>query len=702
MLAQRRDDATDLPTLRLAPDAYGALDSALAHEWVVTNGLGGYAMGTLAGATTRCYHGYLIAAPRTPQERVALVTKLDEQVTLASGEQIALGTNEYADGTIDPRGFERMTGFALEGLIPCFSFRLADGLTLEKRVWMEHGANVTFVHYRLVAAPDADEAARAPLTLRVQPFLVWRDHHASQQGNPDWHFALETGPAWCSARATPSADICRLTAGPAARFAPSGLWYWHVEHRAERARGLPAEEDVYLPGDFTLHLAPGATGSLVLSMGDATGALPDSAQPGGADHEAVVALALARERERERRLLAQAGAHNDLTRRLTVAADQFIVGRRPAPALPAIGERDPAVTVIAGYPWFTEWGRDTMIALPGLTLATGRVAEARSLLRGFIAFMSQGMIPNRFPDTLGAAPEYNTVDATLWLFHALDAYLSVSGDWPLLAELFAALDSSIDWHIRGTRYGIGVDPGDGLLRAGAPGVQLTWMDARLGDWVVTPRWGKPVEVCALWYRALRLMAGWAERLGRDAAPYTALAAEAQANFAARFWYAAGGYFYDVIDVAGEPGTVDAALRPNQVVALAVAPELASAEQARSALMVVERELLTPLGLRTLAPTDPAFHGVYGGDQRSRDGAYHQGTGWPWLLGAYADARAHAFPEEDAAATRTRLLGPLQAHLREAGVGSISEIAWGAAPFTPDGCPAQAWSVAEALRLAKAR
>ncbi len=720
-MAEQRDDAINLPTLALTPDAYETLDVALAHEWLVTNGLGGYAMGTLAGATTRCYHGYLIAAPRTPQERVALVTKLDEQVTLADGQQIALGTNEYADGTIDPRGFERLAGFALEGLVPCFSLRLVAGLTLEKRLWMAYDANVTFVQYRLIATSDAAEALRAPLTLRLQPYLVWRDHHASQRGNPDWRFALESGPAWCVACATPAADPCRLTAGPAARFEASGLWYWHVEHRVERARGLPAEEDVYVPGVFTVTLAPDETASLVLSVGDATGALPDGAQPGGADHEALVAQALMRERERERRLLSQAdfqtdsqgGAQNDLARRLTLAADQFIVGRRPAPATPAGGAADPAVTVIAGYPWFTDWGRDTMIALPGLTLAAGRLAEARGLLRGFVAFMSQGMIPNRFPDqatliphfsadvanAASGAPEYNTVDATLWLFHALDAYLTASGDWPLLAEMFDALDSSIDWYIRGTRYGISVDAGDGLLRAGAPGVQLTWMDARVGDWVVTPRWGKPVEISALWYRALRLMAGWAERLGRDADPYASLAAEAQASFAARFWYATGGYFADVVDVAGEPGRVDASLRPNQVLALAVAPELASAEQARSALVVVERELLTPLGLRTLSPDDPAFQGTYGGDQRSRDAAYHQGTAWPWLLGAYADARAHAFPEEDAAATRARLLAPLKAHLRVAGVGSISEIACGATPFTPAGCPEQAWSVAEALRLA---
>ncbi len=694
-MAEQRDDASTLPLLRLAPDAFKTLDAALSHEWLVTNGMGGYAMGTVAGATTRCYHAYLIATPRAPQERVALVTKIDEQVTLDDGTTLALGTDEYADGTISPSGFTYVSGFTLDGSIPCITFDLGGGLTLEKRLWMEHGVNLTYVQYHLVGSGSA------PVMLRLSPYLVCRDHHASQQGNPDWHFALETGPAFCVARATPTSDACRLTAGPAAQFTPSGEWYWHVEHRVERSRGLIAEEDVYLPGDFTATLAPGETLSLGLSVDDATGALPGGVSLGGADHEAQVAQALDRERARQRLLLAQAGAQGDFIQRLTLAADQFIVGRRPAPVTPPGEPADPAVTVIAGYPWFTDWGRDTMIALPGLTLATGRPSEARGLLRGFVAHMSQGMIPNRFPDNASDEPEYNTVDATLWLFHALDAYLTATSDWPLLALLFDTLDTSIDWHIRGTRYGIGVDGADGLLRAGAPGLQLTWMDAKVGDWVVTPRHGKPIEINALWYRALRLMATWAARLNRDASPYAALASEAQSHFAARYWYAAGGYFADVVDVEGVAGQIDTSLRPNQVLALAVAPDLVSNEQARSALTVVERELLTPLGLRTLAPDDPNFIGTYGGDQRSRDGAYHQGTVWPWLIGAYADARAHAFPEEDAAAMRARLVAPLEAHLMTAGVGSISEIAWGASPFTPDGCPAQAWSVSEALRLARA-
>ncbi|MGH2503002.1 MAG: amylo-alpha-1,6-glucosidase, partial [Ktedonobacterales bacterium] len=398
-----------------------------------------------------------------------------------------------------------------------------------------------------------------------------------------------------------------------------------------------------------------------------------------------VAAAYQREHARQRALLAAADQPDAFTSRLTLAADQFIVGRRPPPVQAPDTASDPAVTVFAGYPWFTDWGRDSMIALPGLLLQTGRLSEARGLLRGFAGFMSQGMIPNRFPDSASAPPEYNTVDATLWLFHALDRYLAAGGDWSLVEELFPALDSVIAWHVCGTRYGIMVDPADGLLRAGADGVQLTWMDAKVDDWVVTPRRGKPVEINALWYHALTLIAGWARHIGRsedDIAVYDALAAQARASFASRFWYPAGGYLYDVVDVDGQVGAADASLRPNQILALAVAPDLLSAEQGRSSIEAASKALLTPLGLRTLAPDDPAYHGQYGGDRRARDAAYHQGTAWPWLLGAYADARAAFFPEEDARALRASLLAPLQAHLLVAGIGSISEITAGDAPFTP--------------------
>jgi len=420
--------------------------------------------------------------------------------------------------------------------------------------------------------------------------------------------------------------------------------------------------------------------------------------------------------------------NQSLTQRLILAADQFLVARtQPPSTLPCAGvgaDADfPGETVIAGYPWFTDWGRDTMIALPGLTLATGRHAEARDLLRGFLAEMKQGLIPNRFPDGPARAapksnPEYNTADATLWLFHALDAYLTATGDWSLLSEVFDALADSVAWHERGTLYGIGVDPTDGLLRAGEPGVQLTWMDAKAGDWVVTPRNGKTIEINALWSRALTLMSEWARRLARDPTRYDALRTQVEANFLRRFWYAAGGYLYDVVDVDGVPGKVDWSLRPNQVIALAVAPTLIPRDRARSVLTLVARELVTPLGLRTLAPSDPRFIGVYGGDQRARDAAYHQGTVWPWLLGHYADAHAIFFGEATLAeaiaqgvaaddigeqaerAWRAALLAPFRTSIREGGIGSVSEITEGAAPFALRGCPAQAWSVAELLRIAR--
>lgn len=686
----------------------GSIDQALAREWLVTNGAGGYAMGSIAGATTRVYHGYLIAAPHAPQERVALVTQLNEAVTLDSGAIIPLGVCECAKGDFGPQGYSHLAGLALDGLIPHFTFQLTPEQTLEKRVWMEHGADITYVQYRYLATGQSSPAA---IQLRVEPFCVCRDHHASQHGSPDWRFAVEplatqtdVAPNGCVVQARPDAPACRMSGG--GQFEPTGEWRWGVEHRAERERGLDAEEDVYIPGAFTFTLRPGATASLVLSAGAQAPASPDDAIPSGADHEAIVEAALQRERARQRELLRQAGEpESDVIRRLTIAADQFIVGRRPLPIHAPSPATDSAVTIIAGYPWFTDWGRDTMIALPGLMLANGRYAEARGVLRGFAAFMSQGMIPNRFPDSADAPPEYNTVDATLWLFHALDRYLDVTGDWPLLAELFPALDSVIDWHVRGTRYGIQLDAADGLLSAGAEGVQLTWMDAKVDGWVVTPRRGKPVEINALWYHALTLMSGWARRLERDAgdaAVYDALAAHTKASFASRFWYPAGRYLYDVVDADGQRGKMDWSLRPNQVLALAVAPELLSREQGRSALLAIERTLLTPLGLRTLAPSDPAFQGHYGGDRRARDAAYHQGTIWPWLIGPYADARAHFFPEEDARATRAMLLAPIEASLHEAGIGTISEIASGAPPFTLAGCPAQAWSVAEALRLARER
>jgi predicted glycogen debranching enzyme len=425
---------------------------------------------------------------------------------------------------------------------------------------------------------------------------------------------------------------------------------------------------------------------------------------GGPQHEENVAQALAHHQRRTRQLLAVADrSTTDLPEcdpvraRLVVAADQFIVAR-PEYTEDATGNRRLRLspdrkTIIAGYPWFTDWGRDSMIALPGLLLATGRYSEARGLLKAFASFTHEGLIPNRFPDS-GEAPEYNTADATLWMFYAIARYLAATGDQTLLKELFPKLSEIIAWHIRGTAYGIGIDAADGLLHAGAPGLQLTWMDAKVGDWVVTPRRGKPVEVNALWYCALTYMEAWAVRLSTDATQYGQLRSQVQQNFASRFWYEDGGYLYDVIDVEGVTGQNDASLRPNQLFAASLTNNLLSEAQTRSMLQQVTDYLLTPVGLRSLSPIDPAYRNHFNGNRQQRDAAYHQGTVWQWLIGPYIDVYLYVY--KDRKALRP-LLRPLIERLWAACMGTISEVAEPEPPFTPGGCFAQAWSVAELLR-----
>jgi predicted glycogen debranching enzyme len=464
-------------------------------------------------------------------------------------------------------------------------------------------------------------------------------------------------------------------------FNASPEWYWGFHHRAEEARGRDAREDLFRPGVFRAQLNPAQTVALVVTAETRT---PDAQ-----------ALSLKRDQERRRALLQAAPAlAPPWIRRLTLAADQFIA-RRAGPD----GELS-GTTVIAGYPWFGDWGRDTMIALPGLTLATGRSADAGSILRTFAAHVSKGMLPNRFPDA-GSAPEYNTVDATLWYFHAIAAYLEETGDQPLLRELYPTLTEIIDWHRRGTRYSIHMDPADGLLYAGESGVQLTWMDAKVGDWVVTPRIGKAVEINALWHYALASMAAWARKLGegRAAADYEQTAQRVGTAFSESFWFEEGGYLYDVIDTPdGIPDAhgrrVDRSLRPNQLFAVSLGTGLLDAGRARAVVEVCARELLTPVGLRSLAPGDPKYTGRYVGGPTERDAAYHQGTVWSWLLGPFALAHHRVYGD---AAHAHALLAGLAAHLDEACFGTISEILDGSLPHTPRGCFAQAWSVSETLR-----
>jgi predicted glycogen debranching enzyme len=642
--------------------------AALEHEWLVTNGLGGFACGTVAQANTRRYHGLLVAALRPPVERTLMLAKVDATVR-AGGRLSQLGCNEFADGTLAPRGFELLSDFRLERGIPVWTFALQDTL-LEQCVWMPHARNTVCLQLTL-------RHARGPLELELVPLCTYRDYHGNTRGG----WTLDVTPEACG---------CMVTAYPGARpyhlyvdrgrFHSRPDWYWKFLHREEIKRGLDAVEDLFRPGLFEAQLSPGETLTLIAT------AEPHSRQPVSIDEEL---------RRRQRLLGAVPEEAPHWIRRLSLAADSFLVRRGGTE-----GTASPGTTVIAGYPWFSDWGRDTMIALPGLTLYTGRAEAAAAILRTFAEHASQGMLPNRFPDD-GTAPEYNTADATLWYFHALGAYLDATRDRALLKELYPTLKDIIHWHRKGTRYGIHADPADGLLHVGEAGVQLTWMDAKVGDWVVTPRTGKPVEINALWHLVLSSMGRWAPLFGDAvaAADYRRSADQIAHAFAQAFWYEDGGYLYDVIDCENSGSTsgasrVDRSLRPNQVLALSLGTGLLDARRARSVLEVCARELLTPVGLRSLAPGEQSYVGEYRGSPLQRDGAYHQGTVWSWLLGPFALAHYQAYGD---AAQALALLAGLAPHLDEACLGTISEIFDGNGPHAPRGCFAQAWSVGETLR-----
>jgi len=663
-----------LPVTELGRSELDKFERAAEREWLLTNGLGGFAAGTVAGACTRRYHGLLVAALQPPAQRTVLVAKV-ETVARYGGASYGLSANEYGDGTVEPRGFEHLDAFRLEGSLPVWEYTLGDAL-LEQRIVMVYGENTTAVSFTLLRGS-------LPLTLELNPLCTYRDFHSHGHG-AGWMPRSTAVEGGCEIEAFDGARPYRLLLDHGT-FVPAPAWYWNVRHRAETARGLDDTEDLFSPGKFSVKLVPGETVTLWLTT----------------EHLAPIggAPANASERRRQEQLLAAAALDGpDWTKQLVLAADQFVV-RRGVHRAGDSQAKQAGHTVIAGYPWFGDWGRDTMIALPGLTLATGRPEIAASVLRTFGAFVSEGMLPNRFPDA-GETPEYNTVDATLWYFVAIDQYLAATGDRQLVAELYPVLLDIIEWHRRGTRFGIHADS-DGLLFAGEPGVQLTWMDAKVGDWVVTPRIGKPVEINALWYRALVVMQSFAALLGDPLAErrFGALAGAALHSFRHRFWLPERGYLADVVD--GPSGDldkrgrrIDASLRPNQIFAVALDKNLLEHEQARAVVDVCARRLWTPLGLRSLASGEPDYRGAYGGGPRERDGAYHQGTVWSWLLGPFA--LAHYYVYGDAAAARAWLHG-MAAHLKQACVGNVSEIFDGDAPHRPEGCFAQAWSVAEVLR-----
>jgi predicted glycogen debranching enzyme len=642
-------------------DICGDFDRAASKEWLETDGLGGYASSTIVGANTRRYHGLFVPAQRPPSGRTVLLSKLEETVTRYDlGHD--LSCNQYP-GAIHPQGYRYLSAFRLEPF-PTFTYEIGSRgatLRLEKQVILCRGLQASLTRYRVLSSPG-------PVGLTVRPLLACRDYHSLMRANASLDTRATVSEAQDQIAMTLYAGCPTLYLHcPGAHFEPSSAWYHSFIYREEQARGLDCEEDLYSPGVFTRTLADGDTCYLVAAM----------EPPSAYDLPQLV------EAEHDRRAQVRRGwehAPEDVGT-LIAATDRFLVSREPARA-------ETPDSVIAGYHWFEEWGRDTMLSLPGLTLMTRRFDSAKTVLRTYAGLTSEGMLPNRIPD-VGATPDYNTVDATLWMFWAAHKYLDYSGDRAFVAdELLPALLDIIGWHVRGTRYGIRAD-GDGLLRAGEPGVQLTWMDAKIGDWVVTPRQGKAVEINALWHHALRFV----EELGAEHAGPSAEAVAAE--FARRFWNPQVGYLNDVVD-----GDVreDSSLRPNQIIAVSLPYPLLELDQARQVVAAVQRDLLTPYGLRSLSPYDPQYRPRYEGGPVQRDSAYHQGTVWPWLLGPFITAFLRVSEDKVAAQETARgWVAPLFGHLREAGLGQISEIFDADPPHRPCGCIAQAWSVAEVLR-----
>lgn len=632
---------------------------AESREWLVSNGIGGFAMGTVAGLLTRRYHGLLFAALQPPLGRTLLLAKLDEDCKY-DGAHFSLFANRWADATVEEDGLRYLERFHLEGTTPVWSYAYGEAL-LEKRIWMEPGANTTYIHYSL-------QRGSGPFEIYAKALVNYRDYHQTTIVN-DWQPEVRPIGNGIRVKVHSSAQPLYLLSSRGQAW-PDYTWYEDIYLSVEEHRGQnDVVEDHIHVGVLGATIQPGESFTVVASTE------PAPLLDGEAAYQ--------KRRHHERALIVRAATvAAPPPAQLVLAANQFLVRRSSA-------QEPNGCTVIAGYPWFSDWGRDTMISLPGLTLATGGAEIAARILRTYAHFADQGMIPNRFPDE-GEEPEYNTVDATLWFFEALRAYHATTGDDELLQELFPVLEEIVSWHERGTRYRIHCDSSDGLLYAGEPGVQLTWMDAKVDGWVVTPRIGKPVEVNALWYNALKIIADFAGRLGVDAGHYEALATAAAAGFE-RFWNDEKGYCYDVLD---GPDGHDAALRPNQLLAVSLPHSPLPFEQQRAIVDACARRLLTSYGLRSLAPDHPDYKEHYGGDQKERDGAYHQGTVWSWLIGPFVSAHLRVY--QDPVRARSFLL-PLLQHLTAHGVGSVSEIFDGDPPFTPRGCPAQAWGVAELIR-----
>jgi predicted glycogen debranching enzyme len=629
-------------------------------EWLEADGLGGYASGTASGLRTRRYHALLVTATQPPTGRMALVAGFDALLETAQGS-FALSSQRYAGDFVFPDGTAHLAAFESEPW-PRWTYALPDGTRIEHELLVPHGASAVVLSWRRAAGPG-------PAWLRVRPFLSGRDHHHLQRENASFHFAPECQGERTLFRAYPG--VPGVVACASGRYEHAPDWWRNFLYTEERARGLDCVEDLAAPGVFHFDLGGDEAVLLFAAEGHEEAVL-------GRGARASQALELVRASEKRRRRRFASPQER--------AADAYLV------------RRGGGATIVAGYPWFTDFGRDSFIALRGLCLGTGRLDSATDLLLEWTRAVSDGMLPNRFPDT-GSAPEFNAVDAALWFVVAVHETLAAlsARRRPLegrdRTKLHAAVLAILDGYSKGTRYGIRCDE-DGLLTAGEPGLQLTWMDAKVGNWVVTPRTGKPVEVQALWLNALRI--------GSELEPrWRELYTRGRNAFEARFWNASRGCLYDVVDPELKAGAADPTLRPNQILAVGGLPFPAlGGARARSVVDVVEAELLTPLGLRSLAPSEPGYQPHYRGGPRERDAAYHQGTVWPWLLGPFVEAwvRVRGATPEAKREAAARFFAPLEQHLSKAGSGHISELADGDAPHTPGGCPFQAWSLGEFLRL----
>ena len=653
-------------TVSFGREVCNDLSVAEQREWLVTNGIGGFASGTVSGNLTRRYHGLLLAALNPPVGRTQLVAKTEE-IADYGGCSCALATNRWTSGAVEPRGYVQIQSFRLEGTMPVWQFALGEAL-LEKRIWMHQGENTTYVQYRMTRGSQ-------PMELRIAVLVNYRDYHSTTHAG-DWQMKIDALPNGIQVHAFEGAVPFQLLSAKG-KWEPRHEWHRDYFLPQERYRGLDDHEDHLKVAVFTVQLTLRESVSLVFTSEPNVDLNGESALEAQQSHNLQIIGAW-------RRRNPQVTAAPASVQQLVHAADQFIVKR-------SLPDNPQGRSIIAGYPWFADWGRDTMIALPGLTIAAGRPEVAKQILLLFSRYVDGGMLPNSFPDA-GGRPEYNTVDAAFWYVEALRQYYEATQDRKTLVTLFPTLLQIVDGHLKGTRYSIHVDESDGLLYAGEPGVQLTWMDARVDGREITPRIGKPIEINALWYNALETLADLAPVVGKLSEPFAKMARVVEKSFS-KFWNASAGHCYDVID-SPRAGS-DPTLRPNQIFAVSLLKSALTIEQQKSVVDICARRLLTPHGLRSLDPHDSAYQGDYGGSPAQRDAAYHQGTAWGWLLGPFALAHFRVYRDRLLAVS---FLEPLANQIHTHCVGSLSEIADGDTPFTPRGCFAQAWTVAETLRV----